>query len=631
VSEIDARQVTTAFVYDDPLARPTLTQFGNVSGPEDIVRTYDRDTLHQISSVNGGAYTFGYDDLNRTIEQQWSYGGRVYDTKYHFDTAGCRDTITYPTGTRLTAACDAKGRVTSLSAQFSGTGGSHVLADNVLYDAAGPITSMVYGNAKSAAFGVQNGRIMSINTPGVVDLSYTYDGAGSVTSVVDAISPNNNMSNIKYDGVNRLLDASTGVGNLSYRYDDLGNLKSKTVPGSGVTLYTYDPITNYLASSSGPSAPGLVTLGWNSMGMLSNSSDGSNYKYDGFARRVLFESPTSGTIVYHYDADGRLIAETQLDGTKIREYFYVADKLIAVDGCIAVVSPPCHGTQWYHTDLLGNVVARTDPMGNVVAKIAYHPWGEVISPIVGVAGSRLYNGNILDSGTGFFDYKARLYSASLGRFLTVDPTWRQPLDPQKTNLYAYALNNPLKYTDPSGSDATLANWLEKVSNLFETTKERAEKTQQKIAQAQEVVDKTAFILEKLPGGIEHAARLRELSEKLGSMSEEVEEVKKLAELGGKISEFSIALEAVSRVDLVNAKPEDRLEAAKAFDRLFAATGALGEELPKGPWTGYFKFLQEFGKGEGFFAKVAQPIVENQLRAEETLNLGNTAQPMETTP
>jgi hypothetical protein len=45
---------------------------------------------------------------------------------------------------------------------------------------------------------------------------------------------------------------------------------------------------------------------------------------------------------------------------------------------------------------------------------------------------------------------ARWYDAVLGRFLQADTIVPNPADPQSLNRYAYGLNNPVKYTDPSG-------------------------------------------------------------------------------------------------------------------------------------------------------------------------------------
>ncbi len=67
-------------------------------------------------------------------------------------------------------------------------------------------------------------------------------------------------------------------------------------------------------------------------------------------------------------------------------------------------------------------------------------------------------------------FGARYYRSDLGRFTTVDPVLDQQAaltDPQRWNRYAYALNNPLKYTDPDGKipipviigGAAAARWL----------------------------------------------------------------------------------------------------------------------------------------------------------------------------
>jgi len=45
---------------------------------------------------------------------------------------------------------------------------------------------------------------------------------------------------------------------------------------------------------------------------------------------------------------------------------------------------------------------------------------------------------------------AREYDPSLGRWLSADTIVPDPANPQSFNRYAYVLNNPLKYTDPSG-------------------------------------------------------------------------------------------------------------------------------------------------------------------------------------
>jgi len=47
-------------------------------------------------------------------------------------------------------------------------------------------------------------------------------------------------------------------------------------------------------------------------------------------------------------------------------------------------------------------------------------------------------------------YGARYYDPALGMFLSPDTVVPEPGNPQSLNRYAYVLNNPLRYTDPTG-------------------------------------------------------------------------------------------------------------------------------------------------------------------------------------
>lgn len=58
----------------------------------------------------------------------------------------------------------------------------------------------------------------------------------------------------------------------------------------------------------------------------------------------------------------------------------------------------------------------------------------------------------LDSETGLYNYDARLYDPSIGMFISPDGIVPDMYNPQSLNRYAYCLNNPLKYIDPSGHE-----------------------------------------------------------------------------------------------------------------------------------------------------------------------------------
>ena len=61
-----------------------------------------------------------------------------------------------------------------------------------------------------------------------------------------------------------------------------------------------------------------------------------------------------------------------------------------------------------------------------------------------------------ESGNDYFG--ARYYASSMGRFMSPDPVFAtidRVADPQQWNMYAYARNNPLSITDPTGLDFNL--------------------------------------------------------------------------------------------------------------------------------------------------------------------------------
>jgi len=71
-----------------------------------------------------------------------------------------------------------------------------------------------------------------------------------------------------------------------------------------------------------------------------------------------------------------------------------------------------------------------------------------------------FTGQRLDGDTGLSYYGAHYYDPALGRFVQADTIVPEPGNPQSLNRYAYVLNNPLKYTDPTGHDPLDAEWQE---------------------------------------------------------------------------------------------------------------------------------------------------------------------------
>lgn len=79
-----------------------------------------------------------------------------------------------------------------------------------------------------------------------------------------------------------------------------------------------------------------------------------------------------------------------------------------------------------------------------------------------------FTGKERDTESGNDYFTARYFASSMGRFLSPDPdtgTLIHIMNPQRWNMYAYALNNPLTMTDPTGKDAAAVNFSGMVGGL----------------------------------------------------------------------------------------------------------------------------------------------------------------------
>lgn len=120
---------------------------------------------------------------------------------------------------------------------------------------------------------------------------------------------------------------------------------------------------------------------------------------------------------------------------------------------------------FFHTDILGSAVAAVNEQGDLCWHESYSPYGEKVFnddvlPGVGMpAGCGLlgdergFTSHTQDYDSNLVYAQQRYYDPSVGRFLSIDPLSISSSDVRTINRYSYAVNNPYRYTDPTGENA----------------------------------------------------------------------------------------------------------------------------------------------------------------------------------
>jgi RHS repeat-associated protein len=131
-----------------------------------------------------------------------------------------------------------------------------------------------------------------------------------------------------------------------------------------------------------------------------------------------------------------------------RSYYHAAGRRVAMR--VQEGTTGANQLHYLFADHLGssNVSYRSD--GGQTVTQRYYPWGTVRpGPGNSLPTGYTFTGQ-LDSGAGLMYYGARFYDGALGRFVQPDTIVPEPGNPQSLNRYSYVLNNPLRYTDPTG-------------------------------------------------------------------------------------------------------------------------------------------------------------------------------------
>jgi RHS repeat-associated protein len=290
------------------------------------------------------------------------------------------------------------------------------------------------------------------------DLQYRYSPAGDIIEIKDNVRLVTYA--YSYDKLHRLVqELATGYApiiqnaTLDYTYDDGFQphaVKTIALDGAGYD-YTYDDNGNM---DTGPDFSDTASV----------ASRTITYNADNMPLSITHSS--GGTTQFLYDGQSKRITKITPAGTTyyVNEFFEINNGTVVkyiFAGVSRIAKRVDNDTYYYHKDHLGSTRSITNSVGEEQEHTAYMPFGHQRSHFGTSITNYKYTDQELDSSTGFYNYDARLYDPVIGRFISADSVIQNWYNPQALNRYAYVLNNPLIYIDPSGHDAqsTWLNWL----------------------------------------------------------------------------------------------------------------------------------------------------------------------------
>lgn len=191
-------------------------------------------------------------------------------------------------------------------------------------------------------------------------------------------------------------------------------------------------------------------MNWEKGRQLESMTDGTDtlsFRYDNGGIRT---SKTVNGIQTKYTYIGTTLV-SQKTGNEILNFAYSAGG--------APYGFTYNGTSYFYLlNIQGDIIGIYDGNGNVVVDYTYDSWGKLVSitgslaETVGVKNPLRYRGYYYDTETSLYYLQSRYYDPDTCRFINADSLLVAGDYVQGTNMFAYCINNPVMYVDPSGHE-----------------------------------------------------------------------------------------------------------------------------------------------------------------------------------
>jgi RHS repeat-associated protein len=420
VTDASGKITTTQYYQDNKVAQVRANQdridyyYSHLGGVEKYQPVND-------TTGNGEYLTYGYYSTGLTSQRRTAN----YSVNFQYDVLGNRTKVTDPFNFATDYQYNSLNRLTTVTAGEK----------NFTYE--------YYGD----------GMVKAVNYPQLAGgtslrTEYTYDNINRLTTMKNIMSGQTiTQYDYGYDNNGNITSVTENGQTTYYAYDSLNRLTGIQRPGGEQLIYQYDTRGNRsLASAHDKGLDGFIpgSFGYNNWEQLAAFTAGGqtyNYSYDPEGLRNKKVTP-SGTTRYHYDNNGRVVAESNASGAVTAQTIW---------GKQALARKADSNYYYYLYNGHGDVTRVIDQNGNIVDSYTYDEWGNILSKQESMPQPLKYAGEYYDDESGLYYLRARYYDPTIGRFISKEPYEGEITNPLSLNLYTYVTNNPLIYVDPSGN------------------------------------------------------------------------------------------------------------------------------------------------------------------------------------
>lgn len=439
----DGRKITTTYGYDEK-GRVVSKEVGDILTTNTYGTSGNSINLLVKSVTNGNSVEYTHDKLGRVITETHTINdNETYQFKYQYNDKNQLVQTTYPGDVIVKFVYDDYGYKTQTTVN------DKVVCSVDSYDGLNSSSSFLNKYTTTQTLdnrGFNSSIVLSDGNNVLEQFKMNYEGStGNLLSRKRNSLPEEAFT---YDKLDRL--DSVKIGSrvaMAMQYADNGNIISKT----GVGSYYYDESEHPHAVSSIDNTENLVSSqecltqfnAQNKISYIQENDLNMTIDYGPDEQRCFSVLKRGDNIIREITYLGDY--EKVQEGSDVREFYYL-------DGnTIVIKENGVFKTYLAFTDNLGSILSVIDENGTKVFDASYDAWGKQTVTLNTIGLLRGYTGHEMLNEFNLINMNGRVYDPVLGRFLSPDKYVQEADNSQNYNSYSYCLNNPLKYTDPSGN------------------------------------------------------------------------------------------------------------------------------------------------------------------------------------